>query len=230
MSKEKTQFAVTVNADGNVIQNVILNYLSANGFRPEQKPNANYFTKYDAISGRRSFEYYINGNQVVILAYLGKFEKPKSLEGFVGAIPKQNYKDDIAVLLNELNKLNGANQNAGYAPAAAQGYAPAAAQGYDPAAASQMTQNTNVDAFTAHVNHRKDTFTIIGFIISIVGLVLSFFGIVYGFILYFFEFYCGFQGIHSNKKGLAITTIVLAGVSIVILIIEIVISAAMALH
>lgn len=221
MGKGKTQFAVTVNADINAIQNVIFSYFSANGFKAEQKPNANYFTKYDALSGRCSCEYYINGNQVIILAYFGKFEKPRSLEGFVGAIPKQNYKSEIAVLLNELNKLNGAYQN--------QGYQPAAAQGYVPAAANQMTQNTNVDAFTVHVNSRKDTLTIIGFIISIVGIIISFLGLFYGLILYAFEFYCGIQGIKSNKKGLAITTIVIAGVSVAIFIIAVAVNAAMLL-
>lgn len=212
MGKQKTQFAVTVNADSNSIQNVILNYLSANGFKAEQKPNANYFTKYDAMTGRRSLEYYINGNQVIILAYLGKFEHPKALEGFVAAIPKQNFKSEISVLLNELNKLN----DAGYQPAAA---------ATNTAAAAQVAPNTNLNAFSEQVDHRKGTLAIIGFIVSVVGLVLSFFGIVYGFILYFFEFYCGIQGLKSSKKGLSIATIVLAGVSILILIIEIAITA-----
>lgn len=217
MSRAKSVFKFTVHANPAVINDVIQRYLAANQFSPKPTENANYYYFNDPmLKGKRSFEYYISGNDVTIYAYLGTYKKPRELEGFVAALPKQSYKNDLAPLFEELKRLDGGQFNQSNMgqpnmdqPNMAQGY------GYAP------QPNTSVDTFVQQNMQKQETWTIVGFVVSLVGLVLSFFGVYYGVILYFLEFYCAIQGIHSRRKGLAIATIVLASVSIVILIIMI---------
>ncbi len=223
----KSIFRFVIHANPVDINNVIQRYLHASGFIPVPKPNANYYFFNDPmLKGKRSFEYYINGQEVTIYAYLGKFEKPKELEGFVGAVPKQSYKNELQVLIDELKRMDmsginamAAQANQGqycYAPGQNAPVPPQGQYGYPP------VQDPGMDRFSEMSNKGKDTLVITGFVMSIIGVFLSIFGVLYGAILLFFEMYCGIQGVHSRKKGLAITTIVLASLSIVIIVIEIV--------
>ncbi|MDD6215265.1 MAG: hypothetical protein PUB28_00725 [Roseburia sp.] len=217
MGKGKTEYRFTINADMAVVNNVIQNYLAVNEFHQEPRQNANYYFFNDPIvKGKRGFEYYINGNEVVILAYIGTFEKPMALEGAVGAIPKQSYKNDLNPLFTELKKLEAQGQDAGAVPPQNQSV-------YQSAPADNAAANS-INTFVEQSNKKKDTWTIVGFVISLLGLLFSFFGMSYGIVLLILEFYCGIQGIHSKKKGLAIATIVIACVSILILLIEVVFS------
>ena len=49
-----------------------------------------------------------DGKQLLILAYMGTYEKPQKLEGVVGAVPKQMYQNQILQLIQELEKVGQA--------------------------------------------------------------------------------------------------------------------------
>ncbi len=205
MSKEKTEYRFSVHAAPAVINQVIQNYLAANQYVQIPKPNANYYFFNDPwMKGKRSIEYYIHGTEVIVLAYMGTFEKPRGLEGFVGAVPKKSFRDDLEPLFVELHRID------------MMGMAPQ--QGYIP------PQNS-ANQFVEKSRKTRENWTIAGFVIGLVGLLLSVFGITYGAIIIVLEFWCGFQGLQTKKKGLAIATIVLAGISVLLLILSIVYTA-----
>ena len=107
MSKEKTEYRFSVHAAPAVINQVIQNYLAANQYVQIPKPNANYYFFNDPwMKGKRSIEYYIHGTEVIVLAYMGTFEKPRGLEGFVGAVPKKSFRDDLEPLFVELHRID----------------------------------------------------------------------------------------------------------------------------
>ncbi len=221
MSQNKTVFQFQVNANMAVIETVIRNWLVANEYKFEPRPNANYYAYNDPwVKGKRGFEYYLNNNVVTIVAYLGTFENPTDLDGFVGAFPKQAYRDDLAPLLEEIKKLENGGQPTGQA-APVSTAAPMGQQGPLP------TGNT-VNTFVEQNNKRQETLVMIGFILSIVGVLISCLGVTYGAILIAFEFYCGCQGLKSGKKGLAIATIVLASINVLTLLLSIVLTVLMA--
>lgn len=209
MAKKKTEYRFIVNADPAAINQVMNNFLSAHEFSPVAKPGANYFLCNDFMRGNHCLEYYINGNEVVILAYMGSFERPQALEGFVGAVPKNSYKKELDVLFQELQRLNmqgGMYQQMNGAPQQMN------------MAGVMPQQNGNV--FTEQSDKRKENWAIAGFVISIIGLLLSFIGFTYGAFILILEFYCASQGLKTKKRGLAIATIVIACVSLVIVLAE----------
>lgn len=72
-------------------------------------------------------------------------------------------------------------------------------------------------------NSKNETWAIVGFIISIIGLLLSCLGIAFGGAIVFFEFWCAYMGLRSRKKGLSIATIVIACISLLMIIVQIII-------
>lgn len=251
MSKGKSEFRFTINADHNSIENVIQGFLRINEYsKIATNDNANYYLYNDLFSGKRSLEYYINGNEVIILAYLGTYKKPKPLEGFVGALPKQVYREKLSQLFSELQKLNMQPQNNMYN--ANEGMYNNnnmynANQGmynnnnmynnnqninntnmtnnpnYYMANNVAMQANNSFNVFQNENNSRNEKFAIAGFVLSLLGLFMSFFGYIYGAIIILFEFYCASLGLKTQtKRGLAIATIVIASLSILITIIELI--------
>lgn len=212
MAKKKSEFRFIVNADPAAINTVINNFLTAHQFTPVAKPGANYFLCNDFINGKRSLEYYVNGNEVIIFAYMGTFERPQALEGFVGAVPKQAYKKILDTLFQELQKLNMQGGN----------YSQPVNGQYQQVNMSNGMPQQGEDVFAEQANKNKEKWTIVGFVMSIIGLLLSFVGYTYGVILLILEFYCGAQGLKTKKRGLAIATIVIASISLVIVLAEII--------
>lgn len=153
---------------------------------------------------------------MIVLAYMGTFEKPRGLEGFVGAVPKKSFQDDLEPLFAELHRLDMMGMAPQQGMPMQQGMPPQ--QGYIP------PQNS-ANQFVEKSRKTRENWTIAGFVIGLVGLLLSFFGITYGAIIIVLEFWCGFQGLQTKKKGLAIATIVLAGISVLLLILSIVYTA-----
>lgn len=195
MKKGKTEYKFRINADFTQVEAVIRNYLYSNSFVQKPKEGANYYSASDPMQGNKCFEYYIQDGQVTILAYFGSFEKPKSLEGFVGVLPKQNYRNSLQVLFEELKKLEDTDLNF-----------------------TAAEPNGSLSTFMEQNEKKKETGVIVGFVMSVIGVLLSCIGFTYGILLYIIEIYLAVQGIHTKKKGLAIATIVLAGVSILILL------------
>lgn len=227
MSQKKTEFRFQVHADATLIDGVIRSWLMANQFSFVAKPGANYYAFNEPmLRGKRGFEYYINGSDVIILAYLGTYEKPKALEGFVAAVMKQEYRNSMAPLFEELKKLD----NAGAANMAADTCNTAQPGGnVSPYGSYNAAPNTNampgnsLNTFMEQNTKKQETMVIIGFIMSLVGILLSCLGATYGVLLIILEYYFAIQGLKTKKKGLAIATIVLASVSIVLFLVSLVI-------
>lgn len=208
MKRGKTEFTFTVNVEPDRIEGVIRSYLQANKFKKIPKPGANYYYFNDPIiKGKRSIEYYIEGNQVRILAYLGKYENPMALEGTKGWLTKQEFINDLEPLVSELKKL-ATESNSVNCAYTAEG--------------SCAVVDPDMNNFIEEAKKKLNTWTVIGFVMSIIGVLLSFIGITYGFLLILIELNFGVQGLHTEKKGLAVSTIVLAFLSIILLIFRVV--------
>lgn len=226
MSQGKTSFKFIVNADISLVEAVIRNWLAANKFSYAPESGLNYYKFNDPIlKGKRGFEYYINGNEVTILAYLGTYKKPKALEGFVAAVMKQNYRNELAPLFEEIKKLEGgsavnAGASAAYSTTQTEGNT-AAGQASTGAQATGAVHNDSLNTFMAQNQKKQETLVIVGFVMSLIGLLISFCGVTYGVILLILEYYFAIQGLKTKKKGLAIATIVIASVSIVFFIVNI---------
>ncbi len=231
----KTVYQFNVNAPEDTINQVFQSWLAANGFGFQPKEGANYYYFNDPmVKGKRSLEYYIHGAQVTVVAYLGTFEKPKALEGFVGALPKQMYKDDLASLFKALEQLNTYNaqntvpaQEAGRVTPGMEEPAQTEGQPVQQVAPQPMGQPVQqvAQGFVAENEKKKENLVIVGFVMSIVGLLLSCFGYTFGAVLIILEFYFAIQGLKTKKKGLAIATIVLASISILFCLLAIILAA-----
>lgn len=229
MGKGKSEFKFIVNANPNVINNVIQNYLAVNKYnRVQTNDGANYYLFNDPVLlGKRSIEYYINGNKVSVYAYLGDYNNPKSLEGFVGALPKQAFKDNLSTLFNELKKLNGVQSqfnNGINMSMNSQGYfyntqngMSMNQNGYNNYYAGQMQANNSFDTFTQENYKKKESLTMFGFGLSIFGFILALIGKFYGGIILIAEFYLAYQGLKTKNRGFSIATFVIVIVSILIL-------------
>lgn len=231
---KKTIYQFTVNAPEETINQVFQSWLAANGFGFQPKQGANYYCFNDPmVKGKRSLEYYIHGTQVTIAAYVGTFEKPKALEGFAGAVSKQMYRDDLTSLFKALEQLNAyyGQQSPGDMAQQQNMSQQNIAQPYSPSfnnPASAVNTQQIAQGFMAENEKKKENMVVIGFVMAVLGLLLSCFGFAYGVILIMLEFYFAIQGLQTKKKGLAITTIVLASVSIVFLLFALVLSALLA--
>ena len=214
MARGKTNYTFTVNANPQAINNLMHNFLKANGYTIANQDGITYFQYFDVIWGNRFLEYYIQGNQITILAYIGTFKKPTLLDdSFVGMAAKQDYKNKLLPLFEELKKLNN---NEGF---------------YEQQTPEQITyENVNtaettngqVNQFADSVNKRNEGMAIAGFVISIVGLLLSCFGITFGVLILALEIYFAIMGLKTSKKGFSIATFVLSGLSFLVLIAQIV--------
>lgn len=223
MSQGKTVFKFNVNADSSLVEATIRNWLTANKFSFDPKSGLNYYAFNDPmLKGKRGFEYYINGSEVTILAYLGTYKKPQELEGFVAAVMKQDYRNVLAPLFEEIKKLEGGGAvntaaTAAYSTTQAEGNM-AASQTNTGAQATGAVNNNSLNTFMEQNQKKQETLVIVGFVMSLIGLLISFCGVTYGVLLILLEYYFAIQGIKTKKKGLAIATIVIASVSIVLFI------------
>lgn len=229
MKKGKSVFNFVVNADEMSIHNLMQSFLSANGFVAKQETGYTYYMQQDFMWGNRFLEYYVNGNQVTVLAYIGKANKPLMLDNsFAGSMPKQEYKKLLNTLFSALNELNAnagqmGAQNVGAQNMGAAGDAYSGQQAYGQPQQGQsvdISQQTN--QFAQNVNKSKENMAIAGFVISIIGLVLSCFGYMVGAVIIALEIYFAVNGLKTSKRGLSIATFVICGVSILILIFQVI--------
>ena len=224
MKKGKSTYQFPFSVEPELVKQTIMNWLGANGFTLKEKDGNYYYEEYDPISGRRLFEYYIQPGMVTIHAYIGKYKKPYLLDdSFAGSIPKSAYKEMLAPLLQTLSGYNmptGGNGQPGADPAAAAGAAyqvPPNASAVTTAGGAQ-TVTGNYEDFANAKSKSQEKLAIWGFVLSIIGLLLSFVGYTFGLVLYMLEFYFAACGLKTKKKGFAIATLVLAGISVVILL------------
>lgn len=194
---EKSCYQFQFQADPQLVYQTIQNFLNANGFKLVQKNGATYYMSYDAIMGKRFFEYYFQGNVVTLYAYLRSYKKPMPLDDkYLGTVPKQAYNNILEPLFAEMNRMS--NQ-----PAYSQG-------GYMQAYA----QSSTYDAFAEKSNKTREMQAIVAFILSILELLLSLVGVYYGAIILVLELYLAYNGLKSKYKGLSIVTFILCAASI----------------
>ncbi len=232
MKKGKSVFNFVVNADEMSIHGLMQSFLSANGFVAKQESGYTYYLQQDLMWGNRFLEYYINGNQVTVLAYIGRANKPLLLDNsFAGSMPKQEYKKLLNTLFSALNELNAnagqmGAQNVGAQNMGAAGTMYSGQQAQDmysqPQQAQYMDISQQTNQFAQNVNKSKENMAIAGFVISIIGLVLSCFGYMVGAIIIALEIYFAVNGLKTSKRGLSIATFVICGVSILILIFQVI--------
>ena len=214
MARGKSNFTFVVNANPQAINNLMHNFLKANGYNIANQDGITYFQYYDMIWGNRFLEYYIQGNQITILAYIGTFKKPTLLDdSFVGMAAKQDYKNKLLPLFEELKKLN--NNEGIYTQQTTEQVTFANVN-------TQETTNGQVNQFADNVNKRNEGMAIAGFVMSIIGLLLSCFGVTFGVIIILLEIYFAIMGLKTSKKGFSIATFVISGVTLLILIAQIV--------
>ena len=216
IARGKTNYTFTVNANPQAINNLMHNFLKANGYNIANQDGITYFQYFDVIWGNRFLEYYIQGNQITILAYIGTFKKPTLLDdSFVGMAAKQDYKNKLLPLFEELKKLN--NNEGIYTQQTTEQVTFANVN-------TQETTNGQVNQFADNVNKRNEGMAIAGFVMSIVGLLLSCFGVTFGVIIILLEIYFAIMGLKTSKKGFSIATFVISGVTLLILIAQIVLA------
>lgn len=94
--------------------------------------------------------------------------------------------------------------------------------------AQPMQQQNNINQFAQtfqdETAKKQEKQCEIGFWLSILGLVCSLFGVAYSVIIYIMDFYFASQGLKTKKRGKAIATIVLSIISIIIIVLELVMS------
>lgn len=207
-ANKKTQYVINFNANPNDIITMITSWLVSKNARYLQEDNILYYEMGDAFIGKRSFEYYIQGNQLIILAYLRTPRKPSSLKrGMVGAAATVPYDNSITQLLESINGLSRSNvasvqQNAGFTSVQSQ----------------QLNQGQNyinqtVNSFSEASSSRMDKMAIGAFAFSLADLFLTLFGYTFGAILLILSYYFGYLGLKSNKKILAILSMVITTIA-----------------
>ena len=197
MKKGKSNYNLTFNSDSTLVNNIVQSYLKESGFNMYEKKGEKYYRAGDAMLGYKGFNYSINGNNLIIEAWL---------DGALGDFPlEQNslnmlamdYRNSLNKLFQEINKLNNGGMN---------------------------MNNNFVQSFQDETMKKKERMCEIGFWLSILGLVCSFFGIAYGIFVYIMDFYFASQGLKTRKKGKAIATIVLSIISILFIIFTLIIA------
>ena len=225
MKKGKSNYNLTFNSDSTLVNNIVQSYLKESGFNMYEKKGEKYYRAGDAMLGYKDFNYSINGNNLIIEAWL---------DGALGDFPlEQNslnmlamdYRNSLNKLFQEINKLNngGMNMNNNFNNQNINNQ-----MNYDPNTGQPINNNDNnnnfVQSFQDETMKKKERMCEIGFWLSILGLVCSFFGIAYGIFVYIMDFYFASQGLKTRKKGKAIATIVLSIISILFIIFTLIIA------
>lgn len=224
MKKGKSNYNLTFNSDSTLVNNIVQSYLKESGFNMYEKKGEKYYRAGDAMFGYKGFNYSINGNNLIIEAWL---------DGALGDFPlEQNslnmlamdYRDSLNKLFQEINKLNngGMNMNNNFNNQNINNQ-----MNYDPNTGQPINNNDNNNNFVQSFQDetmKKERMCEIGFWLSILGLVCSFFGIAYGIFVYIMDFYFASQGLKTRKKGKAIATIVLSIISILFIIFTLIIA------
>ena len=217
MATTKTEYHVDFSCSAEAMTKVINDWLSANKFSKVDKgEGVNYYYFNDPwVKGKRSLEYYINGNQMVVYAYIGTYEKGSQLDGFAGSAGKVPYKKDLEPLFNAL-KATANSTSAGNVEAA--DMVNSTVNMNQAAAPSDATFD-----FEAQEAEKLDKMVVAAFIVSIVALVSCFCGLILGWLFIAFALIYAIKGLKSSRKGLATATIVITVITIILDFISLVI-------
>ena len=110
MKKGRSQYNYSFNCDMNQVNQLIQSYLNANGYKFIQKKSESFYRGGDQMKGYWYFNYYINGNNLTIFAWVKGLLGELSLENdFVGNLTIMPYRNSLNILFQELNNLNSQN-------------------------------------------------------------------------------------------------------------------------
>ena len=223
MAKGKSNYNFQFNCSQAELQQLILNYLRANGFSLVENKGERYYRSGNAMIGYNAFNYNIVGQVINIQAWLEGVRGEITLEGNL-SIQANNYKQSLNLLFQQIAKLNQGNYNMNnqvntnaYQNTYGGNNQMNLNNGQQYNGAEQFSQQ-----FQDEATKKKEKVCEAGFWISILGLLCALLGVAFGVILFAFDFYAGYQGLKTRKRGKAITTIVLSSISILILIIQLV--------
>ena len=145
-------------------------------------------------------QYYKTGSKVEFARGFKYYFEGKNLNI---SVPSMEYKESLNLLFQKLADIEVQSQN----------------NINDQNSAGEFVHN-----FQNDIDKKKERNCEIVFWVSIAGLFLALFGYMFGIFVYAIDFYYGVVGLKTRKKGKAIATIVLSVLSIVILIMEVLLS------
>ena len=219
MDRGKSKYVFTVNASYPVIEDAIQTYLKKEKFDLQNEDGMYYYFHFDGVWGNRFFEYSIDGYQVTIYAYIGKYKRPKAIDEGTQSQTKQAYQKSLDVLFKRLQILNETGgdmeklKNYSYGMELGSfGVKQDSGTGYP---SGVMTVGTTIKS-PEDVDKENGNKAIIGFILAVVGLVLPCVGMQFGWIVIVLEFTFAATGFKSSKKGFAIATFVLASIQLIV--------------
>ena len=198
MAKRKTQYVVNFTADPTLVNQTIASWLSANKFAYKEKYDTKYYQAGDGFwTTAECFEYYFNGNQVIIYAYLKSPKKPFPLDnGMVGAANTTPYMNKIKQLISAIDGLSAVASS----PYAQQ-------QGYGNESQIRQMQMMN-QGFVDEADKRNRNMAIGGFVFGILNVIIMFLGYIY-WILVVFGVILYVQGLQAKNKLISIASLVL---------------------
>ncbi|MDD6328659.1 MAG: hypothetical protein Q4D54_01525 [Eubacteriales bacterium] len=199
---KKSVFVFQVN-DSQTAYQLIMSFLNTYKFVYSEKGGTPHYEYYDHITAKRIFEFYFNGPQITIYAYLRSPKNPMPIDkGVAGAAVKKEYMNNLRPLFEGLTRLTmSGNYMANSAESAAYG--------------QQVMQNMN-----AEIKNNSDinagNMAVMAFVLSIIGAFLCFFGFVYGVAILFIEVWAAIVGLESNKWPLSVAALLLCVASIIV--------------
>lgn len=220
MKKGKSTYILQFNCDSNTIEQLMQSFIAAKGFAFIDKKGEQYFRAGDQMMGYRGLTYSITGQTITINAWLDGALGDFPLEQNSFNIMATNYRNELSILFQEIEKLNGGNTMNNNMNQNNNG------MNYNSQTGQPINQNVNnqqfINTFNNENQKKQETMCEIGFWLSLFGLLCSFVGVAYGVIIYILNFYFASQGLKTRKRGKAIATIVLSIVSILIIVFQLV--------
>ena len=213
MNYQKSRFDFQVN-DINQANQVIQDFLRLNNY---SQIGQSHYQFYDPVLiGKGNLEYYINGNQITILAYIGDASKPVPLDNSILlAMGKQGYLHKLKPLFENLSNNSGApmnvNQNTQYGQPQQANY-------------NQYGQPQQASNVFKSMKANNNKFAGIALAASIFNVILALCGIMLGIIPEMIIFYLAYLGTQSEKKTMAIVSIVINSLAMLITFILIIIN------
>lgn len=220
MAQGKTEFIITVSDVNSAVQ-LINHFLQTNNYRQMNSNGVIWYQFNDPmVIGKAGLEYYVNGNQITILAYLKTFDNPIKLDNdLVGALGKQAYMNKLNPLLNQLRVNNESNYKGGYAQ---NNYNDAYGQSNYNGGYTQnnynngYTQGNMINNMEIEVKQSKNKFSVLALVMSVLSLIMSCFGGLFGVFVQIVIYYFAYIGLKSEKRGMAISAIVINSVALMI--------------
>ena len=216
MANRKTMYTVACIADLQMVNQTVMNWLSANGFEFVVKSGYKYYKSGNAlISACRCFEYYFQGNQLIIYAYLRSPNNPFPLDnGMVGVVQTAPYVSIIEQLVNAITGLNGQMQQPQYQQAMGQG-----TPYYN-----ENVQNNNGYATTQTASYAKPitnqnaTCASLSLFMSFACLFMGLMGNLVSVFVIAITIYLGILGLKSEKKTKSVIALAITGIGVILVL------------